>query len=83
MQLPIAKSLKSRKILCVATSALRDAPNKKEFLNNSKVLRDYLQNGSSKNVAQIILNGKILRSLMWWNSCSDYRGFRDHFEKNG
>jgi exopolyphosphatase/guanosine-5'-triphosphate,3'-diphosphate pyrophosphatase len=28
----IAKSLKSRKILCVATSALRDAPNKKEFL---------------------------------------------------
>ena len=28
----IAASFKSRKILCVATSALRDAPNKKEFL---------------------------------------------------
>jgi exopolyphosphatase/guanosine-5'-triphosphate,3'-diphosphate pyrophosphatase len=31
--LEIAKNLKSRKILCVATSALRDAPNKKEFLS--------------------------------------------------
>jgi len=31
--LKIAKNLQSRKILCVATSALRDAPNKKEFLN--------------------------------------------------
>lgn len=30
--LEIAKNLKSRKIFCVATSALRDAPNKKEFL---------------------------------------------------
>ncbi|MCK5293860.1 MAG: Ppx/GppA family phosphatase [Arcobacteraceae bacterium] len=30
--LSIAKNLKSRKILCVATSALRDAPNSKEFL---------------------------------------------------
>jgi len=30
--LNISKNLKSRKILCVATSALRDAPNKKEFL---------------------------------------------------
>ena len=30
--LQIAKNLKSRKILCVATSALRDAPNKKIFL---------------------------------------------------
>lgn len=29
----IAKNLKSRKILCVATSALRDAPNKKIFLS--------------------------------------------------
>ncbi len=29
----ISQSLKSRKILCVATSALRDAPNKKVFLN--------------------------------------------------
>jgi len=28
----IAKSLKSRKILCVATSAVRDAPNKSEFI---------------------------------------------------
>jgi len=34
--LNIAKSLKSRKILCVATSALRDAPNKKEFLARVK-----------------------------------------------
>ena len=30
--LSISKSLKSRKIICVATSALRDAPNSKEFL---------------------------------------------------
>ncbi len=30
--LTISSSLKSRKILCVATSALRDAPNKKIFL---------------------------------------------------
>ena len=29
----IAKSLKTRKILCVATSAVRDAPNKSEFIN--------------------------------------------------
>ena len=29
----IAKNLQSRKILCVATSALRDAPNAKVFLN--------------------------------------------------
>ncbi|MBD3841794.1 MAG: Ppx/GppA family phosphatase [Campylobacterales bacterium] len=36
--LNIAQNLKSRKILCVATSALRDAPNKKEFLN--KVSRE-------------------------------------------
>ena len=36
--LEIAKNLKSRKILCVATSALRDAPNKKEFL--SKVSKE-------------------------------------------
>jgi exopolyphosphatase/guanosine-5'-triphosphate,3'-diphosphate pyrophosphatase len=28
----IAKSFKTRKTLCVATSALRDAPNKKEFI---------------------------------------------------
>ncbi len=34
--LNIAVSLKSRKILCVATSALRDAPNKKEFLTKVK-----------------------------------------------
>ncbi len=32
----IAKSLKVRKILAVATSAVRDAPNKKEFLNRVK-----------------------------------------------
>ncbi|MEA3512405.1 MAG: Ppx/GppA phosphatase family protein [Campylobacterota bacterium] len=31
--LKIATNLKSRKILCVATSALRDAPNKKLFLS--------------------------------------------------
>ena len=31
--LNIAQGLKSRKILCVATSALRDAPNSKVFLN--------------------------------------------------
>jgi exopolyphosphatase/guanosine-5'-triphosphate,3'-diphosphate pyrophosphatase len=34
--LNIAKNLKSRKILCVATSALRDAPNAKVFLNRVK-----------------------------------------------
>ncbi len=34
--LHIASNLKSRKILCVATSALRDAPNKKEFLSKVK-----------------------------------------------
>ena len=32
----ISKALKSRKILCVATSALRDAPNKKIFINKVK-----------------------------------------------
>lgn len=32
----ISRNLKSRKIICVATSALRDAPNKKEFLNKVK-----------------------------------------------
>ncbi len=38
--LNIAKNLKSRKILCVATSALRDAPNAKQFLNKvSKKLK--------------------------------------------
>ncbi|MFV0563517.1 lipid-A-disaccharide synthase [Malaciobacter mytili] len=30
--------------------------NKENFLNNSKILREYLKNGSSKNVAQIIQN---------------------------
>lgn len=36
----IANSFKARKILCVATSALRDAPNKKDFLNKvSKELK--------------------------------------------
>ncbi len=34
--LNIAKALKSRKILCVATSALRDAPNKNVFLKRVK-----------------------------------------------
>ena len=38
--LNIAHNLKSRKILCVATSALRDAPNKKKFINKvSKELK--------------------------------------------
>jgi len=36
--LSIASSFKARKILCVATSALRDAPNQKDFLQ--KVKRD-------------------------------------------
>ena len=34
--LQIAKSFKARKILCVATSALRDAPNQKDFLQEVK-----------------------------------------------
>ena len=34
--LNIAKALKSRKVLCVATSALRDAPNSNVFLNKVK-----------------------------------------------
>ncbi|PKN14206.1 MAG: Ppx/GppA family phosphatase, partial [Deltaproteobacteria bacterium HGW-Deltaproteobacteria-24] len=34
--LKISEALKSRKIICVATSALRDAPNSKEFLNRVK-----------------------------------------------
>ena len=34
--LNISKALKSRKIICVATSALRDAPNAKVFLNRVK-----------------------------------------------
>jgi len=34
--LTIAKNLKSRKILCIATSAVRDAPNRKEFINRVK-----------------------------------------------
>ena len=36
----ISQSYKSRKILCVATSALRDAPNKKEFIHK---VRDRLK----------------------------------------
>ncbi len=32
----IISSFKARKVLCVATSALRDAPNKKEFINRVK-----------------------------------------------
>ncbi|RXK01319.1 guanosine polyphosphate pyrophosphohydrolase [Arcobacter sp. CECT 8986] len=34
--LNISKSLKSRKVICVATSALRDAPNSKVFLSRVK-----------------------------------------------
>ena len=30
--------------------------DKKSFFNNSKLLRDYLKNGSSQNVAKIIQN---------------------------
>jgi len=37
--LNISKSLRSRKVICVATSALRDAPNAKVFL--SKVKKDF------------------------------------------
>lgn len=37
--LSVAKSFDARKILCVATSALRDAPNKNEFL--SRIRRDH------------------------------------------
>ncbi|WP_456323634.1 Ppx/GppA phosphatase family protein [Hydrogenimonas sp.] len=33
--LQVAKSFKVRKILCVATSAVRDAPNKREFLQRA------------------------------------------------
>jgi len=32
----IISSFKARKVLCVATSALRDAPNKKDFINRVK-----------------------------------------------
>ncbi|MDQ1244899.1 MAG: exopolyphosphatase / guanosine-5-triphosphate,3-diphosphate pyrophosphatase [Campylobacterota bacterium] len=35
--LTIISSFKARKTLCVATSALRDAPNKKEFLNSVQI----------------------------------------------
>ena len=38
--LKISKSFKSRKTLCVATSALRDAPNQKEFIHK---VRDRLK----------------------------------------
>ncbi len=34
--LSIINSFKARKVLCVATSALRDAPNKKDFINRVK-----------------------------------------------
>ena len=34
--LTISKSFKIKKLLCVATSALRDAPNKKEFIQKVK-----------------------------------------------
>ena len=34
--LSISDSFKARKVLCVATSALRDAPNKKDFLQSVK-----------------------------------------------
>ncbi|APW66151.1 guanosine polyphosphate pyrophosphohydrolase [Poseidonibacter parvus] len=37
--LNISKSLKSRKVICVATSALRDAPNSKVFL--SRIKKDF------------------------------------------
>ncbi len=34
--LTISKSFKTKKVLCIATSALRDAPNKKEFIQQVK-----------------------------------------------
>ncbi|QOY55398.1 Ppx/GppA family phosphatase [Candidatus Sulfurimonas marisnigri] len=34
--LTIISSFKARKTLCIATSALRDAPNKKDFLHNAR-----------------------------------------------
>ncbi len=45
----IAKNLKCKKILCVATSALRDAPNAKEFTNKIK---------KNLNLHVKIINGK-------------------------
>jgi len=45
----IIKSLKAMKTLCVATSALRDAPNKKEFLQRVK---------SQTNIQIKVIDGK-------------------------
>jgi exopolyphosphatase/guanosine-5'-triphosphate,3'-diphosphate pyrophosphatase len=47
--LTISKALKSRKVICVATSALRDAPNSKSFLNE-------VQNKLKLNIK--IINGE-------------------------
>jgi len=58
--LEIAKNLKSRKILCVATSALRDAPNKKEFI--SKVSKELKLNIKVIDGKQEALYGGIATS---------------------
>lgn len=50
--LTIISSFKARKTLCVATSALRDAPNKKEFINrvgNSLGLKIKVINGERES----------------------------------
>jgi len=58
--LEIAKNLKSRKILCVATSALRDAPNRKEFI--SKVSKELKLNIKVIDGKQEALYGGIATS---------------------
>jgi len=62
----IANSFKCRKILCVATSALRDAPNKAEFLKkvrkevglNIKVIDEADGKIASETAVKLIANGE-------------------------